>query len=277
MADKLAVVRSFVHGNGNHDGGRKLFGIEQETAVSAAYSKLLGPMDPVTGMMSTAFISPKSAGFDNKGIQRQFDFYYSGIPRTGALAAHAPFHPTTEDKPSKQGGLLADMQLNMPLNRFESRQSLLKRLSALQRGIDARAQDLPGLQQQAFDVLRRGVSTAFDLSREDPRIVERYDTSRFRTPAGLIKQEKNGKMSAQSQSVLGRQLLLARRLCEAGCRFVTVGMNDWDMHGNYNSYPIPEGMELMGGALDRAVSAFLSDIEQRGLSDKILLVMSGEM
>ncbi len=280
MADKLAVVRSFVHGNGNHDSGAKLFGIQRETALSPVYSRLLGATDQSSGMMSTAFVSPLSAGFANDGVRRQFNFYYSGISNTGSLPSlYTPFHPTEEGNTNRnRNGVLADMELQVPPDRFESRQSLLRQLSDFQRRVDRNVStQFTELQQQAFDVLQRGLSSAFDLSREDRRTIERYDTSRFQTPAALIRQERNGKMSAQSQSVLGRQLLLARRLCEAGCRFVTVGMNDWDMHGNYNSYPIPEGMQLMGGALDHAVSVFLTDIEQRGLSDKILLVLTGEM
>ncbi|MGF1583177.1 MAG: DUF1501 domain-containing protein [Gemmataceae bacterium] len=280
MADKLAIVRSFVHGNGNHDGGKKLFGVERSTALSAVYSRMLGATDAETGMMSTAFLSPQSVGFDNSGIQRQFRFYYTGISPTGPLGSlHAPFHPSSQDGRSvSREGLLSDMQLRTPLERLEDRRLLLEELSNLQRNVDhATSAGVTELRTQAFDVLQRGVREAFDLSREDPRLINCYDTSSFRTPAGLIRQERNGKMTAQSQSVLGKQLLLARRLCEAGCRFVTVGMNDWDMHGNYNSYPIPEGMALMGGALDKAVSAFLADIEQRGLSEKILLVMTGEM
>ena len=279
MADRLAVVRSFVHGNGNHDGGRQLFGIHRETGLSAAYANLVGPTNPQTGMMTTAFVSPTSAGFDNGGIRRQFGFYYTGISNTGALSSfHAPFHPITgDDSVRNRDGLLADMQLNVSLDRLDDRCSLLRQLNTFQRGLDQYSDGLTQHQQRAFDVLQRGISSAFNLSREDPRVVERYDTSRFRTPPDLIRQQRNGKMTAQSQSVLGRQLLLARRLCEAGCRFVTVGMNDWDHHGNYNSYPIPEGMQLMGGALDHAVGAFLTDVEQRGLSNKILLVMTGEM
>ncbi len=280
MADKLAIVRSFVHGNGNHDGGKKLFGVEQSTALSAIYSRMMGATDAGTGMVSTAFLSPKSVGFDNSGIRRQFNFYYTGVSNTGSLGGlHAPFHPASQDaRTANRDGLLSDMQLRTPLERLEDRRSLLQELSNLQRNVDQKTlSGVTELRTQAFDVLRQGVSQAFDLSGEDPRLVARYDTSEFRTPTRLIRGERNGKMTAQSQSVLGKQMLLARRLCEAGCRFVTVGMNDWDMHGNHNSYPIPEGMALMGGALDKAVSAFLTDIEERGLSDKILLVMTGEM
>jgi uncharacterized protein (DUF1501 family) len=77
---------------------------------------------------------------------------------------------------------------------------------------------------------------------------------------------------------LGKLLLLARRLCEAGCGFVTVTTNFvWDMHADVNNATIDEGMQYMGQPFDHAVSAFIEDTHARGLDDKILLVCSGEM
>ena len=73
-------------------------------------------------------------------------------------------------------------------------------------------------------------------------------------------------------------MLLARRLCEAGCGFVTVTTNFvWDMHADQNNAGVEEGMQYMGLPLDHALSAFLEDVHQRGLSDDILLVVCGEM
>ena len=73
-------------------------------------------------------------------------------------------------------------------------------------------------------------------------------------------------------------MLLARRLCERGAGFVTVTTNFvWDMHADGNNAPMVEGMSYMGAPLDHAVSAFLEDVEVRGLSKKILLVVCGEM
>ena len=62
-------------------------------------------------------------------------------------------------------------------------------------------------------------------------------------------------------------MLLARRLCEAGCRFVTVGSAGWDHHANDKHSGMVEGIRKLGRPLDRAVSAFLEDVHQRGLSD----------
>jgi uncharacterized protein (DUF1501 family) len=73
-------------------------------------------------------------------------------------------------------------------------------------------------------------------------------------------------------------LLLARRLCERGCGFVTVTTNFvWDMHADVNNSGVAEGMRYMGQPFDHAVSAFLEDVESRGLSEKILLICCGEM
>src|SRR5262249_34558707 len=73
------------------------------------------------------------------------------------------------------------------------------------------------------------------------------------------------------------QMLLARRLVENGCGFVTVMDAGWDMHSNNNSPANLEGMYWLGNQVDHAVAAFLEDVESRGLSDKIILIVTGEM
>jgi len=75
-------------------------------------------------------------------------------------------------------------------------------------------------------------------------------------------------------------LLLARRLCEAGCGFVTIHADYegiWDMHADVENLNMIDGMETVGRSFDHAVAAFIEDVEARGLSEKILLVCCGEM
>ena len=81
----------------------------------------------------------------------------------------------------------------------------------------------------------------------------------------------------RSSNLLGKQMLLARRLVEAGCGFVTVADAGWDMHANNNSPKNMEGIKPLGHQVDHAVAAFLDDVRERGLSEKILLVVTGEM
>ena len=80
---------------------------------------------------------------------------------------------------------------------------------------------------------------------------------------------------------LGKQMLMARRLVEAGAGFVKVLSGGWDNHGDdrpeamhnniANMYPV------IGSAVDRAASAFIDDCERRGLADKVLLIITDEM
>jgi uncharacterized protein (DUF1501 family) len=88
---------------------------------------------------------------------------------------------------------------------------------------------------------------AFDLNREDPRLRDKYGKG------------------------LGEQMLLARRLCEAGCGFVTIHFGGWDMHGQ-----IVAGLKNLCPQVDQAVATFVDDVAQRGLDKRILLVISGE-
>jgi uncharacterized protein (DUF1501 family) len=87
---------------------------------------------------------------------------------------------------------------------------------------------------------------------------------------------KHGNMHRTS-NLLGKQMLLARRLVEAGCGFVTVTDAGWDLHADSNSAPGMTAMNPLGGQVDHAVSAFLDDLAERGLTDKVLLIVTGEM
>ncbi len=159
------------------------------------------------------------------------------------------------------------MTLNIPAARLDDRRELLRSLDGLKRQAEAEAA-LDGAdryKQQAFDLILGSAADAFDLNKEDPRIVERYDTSKFRVGKKVFR-----------DSQLGRHMLTARRLIEAGCGFVTVHSAGWDMHADGNNPGIYAGMEMLGRPVDRAVSAFLGDLEERGLLDKVLLVITGD-
>ena len=127
--------------------------------------------------------------------------------------------------------------------------------------------------QQAFDVVTKGVGSAFDLSKEDPKTFERYDTRPLFDAREL---QRWGDMR-RATNLLGLQMLMARRLCETGCAFVTVSDYGWDYHANNNSPKGMTGIYPMGHQVDHAVSAFVQDIHDRGLSDDVLLLVTGEM
>ena len=166
------------------------------------------------------------------------------------------------------GAKLADeMQLRIIQPRLDDRITLRRTLDRLNRQIDIRGMigDFDKFETQALDLLFGRAKTAFDVTRENPKLLARYDTAHF--GAGIHQVQP---------SSLGHQMLLARRLCEAGCRFVTVHNPGWDMHGGPTQYDMPKGMRELGKPVDHAVSVFLEDVHARGLSEEILLIITGE-
>jgi hypothetical protein len=105
-----------------------------------------------------------------------------------------------------------------------------------------------------------GTSQAFDLNREPESVRERYGLNRF-----------------------GESCLLARRLVEAGTRFVTVNMFQsvfheitWDIHGSKPFSPIGGYGGRVGPMFDMAYSALLQDLAERGLLQSTMVVATGE-
>ena len=135
-------------------------------------------------------------------------------------------------------------------------------------------------QQQAFGVLLGGLCRMRSICpAEDPRLDRalRHRAARAARSASARSGRTTGHY-ADHAATLGKLLLLARRLCERGCGFVTVTTSFvWDMHADVNNATITEGMGYVGTPFDHAVSAFIEDVEQRGLREKILLVCCGEM
>ncbi len=266
-ADRMAIVRSFHHPVGDHEkairhvltGGTSADGKESAGfSIGSAYARLRGANHPASGMPTYGLLLSDEVdpqyGREKKRVE------VGSAP--GMLGvSYGPFDPTAG------GPTVKNLQLQMAEERIGDRRTLLKQLDRLNRQVDSSG-SLGGFdkfEEQAFHLILGGATAAFDLSREDPRIVERYDTSDY--SVGFKK---------FMPSQLGRHLLLARRMCEAGCGFVTIHSAGWDMHADGNNPGMVTGMEMLGRPLDKAVSAFLSDIEERGLSDQILLVITGD-
>ena len=101
---------------------------------------------------------------------------------------------------------------------------------------------------------------AFDLSKEPDAVKDKYGRNRF-----------------------GQSCLLARRLVEAGVRFVTVNMFEtvfneitWDIHGSAPFSPIEAYKSLLGPMFDHAYASLLEDLASRGLLENTLVVAMGE-
>jgi len=275
-ADKLAVIRSFKpDGGASHETEtiRMLTGGKVEPrdnkmtgdggSIGSLHARIRGMNHPVTGTPTYAYL--QAPEIDEFYINFFLGCSQLGSGPGGLGAAYAPFAP------SGGGTAVDNMSLRLPAERLTDRRQLLSSLDGLKRAADASG-TMAGLDrfgQQAFDVVSGGaVRKALDLAQENPRVIERYDTSHLTVHAH--QKNKNG------PSTLGKTLLTARRLCEAGCGFVTVASGGWDMHGDGNNPGVLRGSESVAPPLDHAVAAFIDDVHERGLTEKILLVITGE-
>lgn len=271
MADQFSIVRSYGSKNAGHSYGRVVSGNNKmEASASSVYSRVVGTNHPETGIPTTTLILPEAIQPDMK-IGRNFETgALPTLTQPGQLGkSYAAFNPV--------GGstLKENMELRLDASRFDDRRLLLSGLDRIRRDVDTSG--LLGFtdeyQQQAFEIITRGVADAFDIGKEDPKTVARYDTSHLFTNEEV---QRWGDMR-RSSNLLGRQMLMARRLCEAGCGFVTVSDCGWDMHSNGNSPKFLNGMKWLGPQVDHAVAAFINDVQERGLENDILLLVTGEM
>jgi len=272
LADRMAVIRSYRHGISSHGPAAMHVmagGNPTGAQMGSIYSRIAGLTDPGSGMPRNMLVTAHAVGDEYK--KKKLYTNVGRLSQTGSLPdVYRPFDP------SAGGEIVDNMKLRIARNRLDDRRGLLTGLDSLRRDFsDSGLADASGrFQQQAFDVLVKGVGQAFDLTRESSETLARYDTSMMATTEAVKKRNAYGAMF--SPIALGKQMLFARRLVEAGCGFVTVGNGGWDMHGGGKEFRVDDGLATLLPAVDKATSAFIEDIEQRGLSEKVLLVITGE-
>lgn len=264
-ADKMAVVRSFRHPIGGHvqaivhmlTGGTDPNG--QGTTgfgMGAAFARLRGANHPVTGMPTNTLLVADEVDPQYRSERGRVE---KGSRPNALGSSFAPFNP------AGGGEATANLKLNLDTTRFNDRRGLLAEISRQQRLVEQNGDVISRNSQQAFDLLLGSASEAFDLSLEDPRLAQRYDTSEFQI----------GKKKFRP-SDLGTHFLTARRLIESGCGFVTIHSAGWDMHADTNNPGIERGMRMLGNPVDKAVSAFVEDLDDRGMLDDVLIVIGGD-
>jgi len=249
MMDRMALIRSIVGATGGHDAIQCLTGRTHKNmppggwpCLGSVVSKVQGPVNgtipPVVGLAPPMGHMPWA---DNGG--------------PGFLgASHMPFKPSGEGK--------TDMVLNgVTLDRLTDRRALLTSLDKFRREVDASGMmnGLDTFNEQAFGVLTSSkLAEALDLSKEDPKVAERY-----------------GKGDPRNRDDGGPRLtsnfLVARRLVEAGARVVTLAFSRWDHHGR-NFPQLREDLPL----LDQGVTALAEDLRQRGMEKDVSVIVWGE-
>jgi hypothetical protein len=236
VADKMAFVRSFAHTNSGHGGGTHY--------VMTGYD--FPPADNGQPQVKPGLgaVVARVRGANNRSTGMPTYVRLSGIYGDGPAwlgPSYAPFDTA--------GNARNNMNLQVTLDRLADRRSLLKKFDTLDRAVDKSGlmNGLDSFEGQAFDLILSKAREVFDVTREEPRTRDRFGQG------------------------LGEQLLMARRLCEAGVGFVTIHYGGWDMHGQ-----IAMSMKQLAPQLDHAVAAFVDDLHHRGLDKQILLVISGE-
>lgn len=250
VMDKCTVIRSFSHGNGDHwaaahwmltgrlgaTGGDRR---PRYPSMGAVASHLLGPTEP--GSLANVNMNDGGFGFHggawlgvNTNPFRYGDFSYGN--EAGQL-------PTGDYRSfSLVDGLSQDRVLN--------RVSLRQQLDGLKRQIDGNRlfDQMDSVDQQAMDLVLSGrVRKAFDVNDEDPKLRERYGDG------------------------WGEQALLARRLIEAGVRYVSLNTGYFDDHSN-----IEPALKNKLPRHDRCVGVLIQDLADRGLLEDTLVVAAGE-
>lgn len=237
VADKMAFVRSFAHSNSGHGGGTHW--------VMTGYN--YPPADNGQGQVKPGLgaILARHRGANNPATGLPSYVRLGGILGDGPSwlgSAFAPFDVA--------GNARNNMNMQITLDRLADRRNLMRTFDDFNREADRTGlvNGLDAFETQAFDLLHSRAREIFDVSREEPRTQQLYGSER-----------------------LAQNLMLARRLCEAGVGFVTLNYGGWDMHGQ-----IEQNMRRLGPIVDHAVSAFVQDLHHRGLQDNILLVITGE-
>lgn len=258
MMDKFAILRSVVGSEGLHDLYQCMTGRTRKEmkpaggswpSMGAWVSRLQGEavvgVPPNVHMMyptgNRTWGEPGDAGFVGQ--------------------AHAPMACVSKDPLAKPEGL----QLKgITLDRLEDREGLRKAVDTFRREADASG-TMAGLDhfgRQALDILGSSkLSDALDLSKEDPKVVERYGTND-------VAYERDG------APFMIRNFLVARRLVEAGARVVSLNYGRWDWHGG-------DGMNTPMSRkwcpeLDRGLCALVEDLHQRGLDKDVTVILWGE-
>ena len=236
VVDKMAIVRSFAHTNSGHGGGTHfvMTGYDNRNIDNGGI--------PTRPSLGSIVARVRGANHPSTGMPSYVRLGRIGSDGPAFLGpAYAPFDPA--------GQARKNMRLAVSNERLEDRRMLLAGLDRLKRQSDhdPLMAGLDRFERQAFNLVLGHAADAFDVKKEDPHVVESYGKG------------------------LGQQMLSARRLCEAGCGFVTLSYGGWDMHGQ-----IERGLNRRSPDLDRAVATFIEDVDRRGLSEKILLVITGE-
>jgi hypothetical protein len=260
LGDKIVLIRSLHHTMSAHNDG----------SIEVLTGKTPIRPDPTSTALSDhpdfGMVASRVRGVRPDGMPR-----YVGIPRQPFMTrptylgvAHSAFATGDPSAPDFRPPALT-LVGGVDGRRLVDRRGLMRQFDGLRRGLEW--QEAGGgdpFREAAFQMLTSPrVARAFDLSREDPRLRDRY-----------------------GRHLWGQSCLLARRLAEAGSSVITIDALapslseryfSWDDHINVQTrWDLGEAMRHRAPFMDQAVSALIEDVYARGLDRTVLIVAAGE-
>jgi uncharacterized protein (DUF1501 family) len=251
VMDKVSLVRSLAHSIPSHEiattfmtTGNKPTAAVQYPSLGSLAAKLLSVPRGVPPYVSFGDLRGGKAGgpgFLGTGYN---PFFVEGVAGGGKAGAKANLNLRVRGIQLPNGFSLEDLA---------KRDDLLREFDQGFRKLDGAGDLVDGLDEfhrQALDILRSDkTKKAFNLNQESEATRERYGTTG-----------------------LGIGALAARRLVEAGVRFVTVSLGGWDTHQNN----FPSLKDKLLPSVDQTLSALIADLDQRGLLDSTIVYCAGE-
>jgi hypothetical protein len=266
-ADKYAIVRSVHHTFSDHGGGHKRFLTGRDPLSPVGFVNdypMVGSIVAKCREGRDVGIPGYIAGVD--GGRQQVDTFSFG----GAYLGQATTPFTIAGDPAE--GKFSVQNLSIPAalaDRVQERRTLLARFDTARRETDGSGamSAMDAFSRDAFELVTSPKARdAFDLNREPRHVRERYGMHRY-----------------------GQRCLLARRLVEAGCSFVTMVLENpsppgvsfpkdvtynWDSHA-VNCHIFTDAKYRLP-YYDRAVTALIEDIYARGLDERVMVIVTGE-
>ena len=252
MTQRFSLIRSMTHNQGTHGLADQLVTsgyAPTPSGVGVRYPSQGSVVSWVTGYRDG--VPPYVYVGDISGAD---GFRKRDALNAGVLGAQ--YNPLEiGDKANDAGFRVKDVTppTGVDLERMGSRRSMLQMLDKWQRGTEtrlAKLDEVDAYYQKAYSLVSSPrVKKAFQIDEEPAKLRDSYGRTMF-----------------------GQSCLMARRLVEAGVRYVTVGMPGWDTHTNN----FRDLKDKLLPVMDMAYSALLQDTHDRGLTDSTLIICMGE-
>jgi uncharacterized protein (DUF1501 family) len=243
LAHRYSLIRSCCHDNSGHGGGSRYV---QTGYKSASLEDELPHDYPAVGSIISKLRGPMRGGLPT----------YIHVPNGsdgGAKYLGNAYDAFSVYSTGKPVGL--DVKPTLKLDRMDDRRRLRASLDQMARQAENRRamEAMDELERQALEMLSSTAAhEAFDVNKESDATKDRYGKHEF-----------------------GKCLLLARRFIEAGAGIVSVRVGSWDHHGNAGG-TVTSGAKDNNVPLDQALSALITDLHDRGLTDSTVLWCWGE-